>query len=60
MGVAKDCRDAHGEVPCKDPTTACECPTLRGYDRESEMITLSPTGAQEVEEKILREVKTRA
>jgi hypothetical protein len=30
------------------------------YDRESEMITLSPTGAQEVEEKILRKVKTRA
>jgi len=29
------------------------------YDRESEMITLSPTGAQEVEEKILPKVKTR-
>lgn len=29
------------------------------YDRESEMITLSPTGAQEVEEKILPKVRTR-
>jgi len=29
------------------------------YDRESEMITLSPKGAQEVEEKILPKVKTR-
>ncbi len=30
------------------------------YDRESEMVTLSPTGAQEVEEKVLRKVKTKA
>jgi len=29
------------------------------YDRESEMITLSPTGAQEVEERILPKVETR-
>ena len=29
------------------------------YDRESEMVMLSPIGAQEVEEKILPKVKTR-